>query len=67
MNKLSRKNKADMDHFKEKHKINIKKHNKDLKLKCIMFLTKKLISSNDVKRMQLIGSTDAYACGTSND
>ena len=30
-------------------------------------INKIVLSSNDVKRMQLIGSIDAYACGTSND
>ena len=30
-------------------------------------INKIVLSSNDVKRMQLIGSIDAYACGTSKD
>ena len=30
-------------------------------------INKTVLSSNDVKRMQLIGSIDAYACGTSKD
>ena len=42
----------------------ILKHNKDLKVKGIMLLLKKL-SSNDDKRMQSIDSIKTYAYGTS--